>query len=902
MVLSIVGMKMPAGTQNQFLDQVFAAMSSEKEADKMEIALGKVVGDFVARFSQPFVFKSAYEFFDLFREQGAIQRDPNVITAEDSGDRFLEAAANRVQGKLPVLKESLPEAVPRLREGPVYKEGEFFYSLVGVREAPPKTVAEKEIVRLGIDPFKLYGPSSGDRTYDRAFVEAANPMVISAIERTTANKRYQALSPTEQKLALTNVVRDVTGIARDKTDGKFMSEDLLRVKKMRFDKLSQDQRKVINERYARDNNGVTLEEAKDYKAVDKYEAMLGNLAFAKGGVVAKVIGKKLVGEASESILDTMKKKTAKVVPTDDATIDAIINKELSAPTSSAALDQTANMLMGKKPVLPKPAAKSKPMLPEQAAKPPEAPVLSQTEQALPTPPSKTIEAPAPSKAFADEDYVMGEEAMLELYTPAQLKSWKIANPEDYENTLHSFTGQAKGLKYSEMPPQPFTKKTDESAETLVDEVEYDMEGNPVSIGGKAVVKKAEPVADEYGVDPKYLSGDVNSITGNVSVNARNKAVAAIKETREDSFFKLRNNDKFASVDDEVLGTVLGDYRYSRGVELNPKDPDMLADAVKLAGQYQKRLDTLREKYKDVPPVKLFHGQGVTEDIEPIKKSGFADPTKRDEFHSEMMVGAPSFTKDLNLGFRGTPFGGTKPQNYVVTEIPYADYVFSKINMAPEKYDRKDMNTILRAVTGAPGVVRPIGLPRAGFLETEDMMLEAEKLRVKGRDAKLRSGEKDVAQVLETGGKGLSRATMKGEEEVVSEYMKLARTTPDPKQKMKLAYMSYTGIKDLMNSYLDMAAATSTKSGLGQQYQAAINNFADYSGIQRQMREIADILDAGGAKQKAQNLYELTDKLKKFQQTEPNISTAVDESKRTKPLDEVRKFVPKLAKGGLASRR
>jgi len=903
MVESIVGMKMPAGTQNQFLDQVFAAMSSEKEADKLEIALGKVLGDFVARFSQPFVFKSAYEFFDLFREEGAVQRDPNVITAEGSGDRFLEAATNRVQGKLPVLKEELPEAIPRLREGPVYKEGEFFYSLVGVREAPPKTVAEKEIVRLGIDPFKLYGPSSGDRLYDRAFVEAANPMVISAIERTIANKRYQALSPTEQKLALTNVVRDVTSIARDKTDGKFMSEDLLRVKKMRFDKLSQDQRKVINERYARDNNGVTLEEAKDYKAVDKYEAMLGNLAFAKGGVVGKVLGKKAVGEAAEPILETLKKKAATVTPTDDAAIDTIINKQLSSPAPSAAIDQTANMLMGKKPVLPKPAAKPTPTLPEAAAKPPEAPVLSQTEQALPTPPAQTIEAPTPSKAFADEDYIMGEEAMLELYTPAQLKSWKVANPEDYENTLHSFTGQAKGLKFSEMPPQPFAKKTDESAESLVDEVEYDIDGNPVSIGGKAIVKKVEPVADEYGVDPKYLAGDVNSITGNVSVVARNKAVASIKETREDSFFKLRNNDKFASIDDEVLGTVLGDYRYSRGVELNPKDPTMLADAMKLAGQYQKRLETLREKYKDVPPVKLFHGQGVTEDVDTLKKSGFTDPSKRDEFfHSEMMVGAPSFTKDLNLGFRGTPFGGTKPQNYVVTEIPYADYVFSKINMAPEKYDRKDMNTILRAVTGAPGVVRPIGLPRAGFLETEDMMLEAEKLRVKGANAKLRSGEKDVAQVLETGGKGLSRATMKLVEENVSETMKLARTSTNPKEQMKMAYMSYQGIKNIMNSYLDMATATSTKSGLGQQYQAAINNFADYSGIQRQMREVADILDAGGAKQKAQNLYELTDKLKKFQQSEPTISKAVDEAKRTKPLDEVRKIVPKLAKGGLASRR
>ena len=494
--------------------------------------------------------------------------------------------------------------------------------------------------------------------------------------------------------------------------------------------------------------------------------------------------------------------------------------------------------------------------------------------------------------------------MSEAYTPNQITAWKITAPEEYENTLHNFTGQAKGLKMSEFPPQPFAKKADESAESLVNEVQYDMEGNPIGVGGKSTSLMKRPAVDEYyGVDQKYLSGDTNTITSKTSVNRRNEAVSAIKETREDAFFKLRNNDKFASVDDDVLGVLLGDYRYSRGVELNPKDNAALNDAVKLAGQYQKRLDTLREKYKDVPPVKLFHGQGVTEDIDKLKKTGFTDPSKRDEFfHSEMMVGAPSFTKDLNLGFRGTPMGGTNPQNYVVTEFPYADYVFNKINMAPDKYDSKDMNTILRAVTGAPGVVRPIGLPRAGFLETEDMMLEAEKLRVKGRNAKLRSGEKDVAGVLESGGKDVIRAEVKKDEEVVAEYMKMARQSNDPKERMKLAYMSYTGIKDLMNSYMNMSKATSTKTGTGQQYQAAINFLADFSGIQRQMREIGDVLWDGGAKQKAQNLYELSDKLRKFQQSEPDTSTAVKESKRVKPLDEVRKFVPKLATGGLVSRR
>jgi hypothetical protein len=904
MVESIVGMKMPAGTQNQFLDQVFAAFSSEKEADKMEIAVGKVLGDFTARFSQPFLFKSAYEFFDLFREEGTIQRDPNVIKAQESGDRFIEAAVNRVQSKLPVVKEQLPAAVPRLREGPVYKEGEFFNSLIGVREATEKSPVEQEITRLGIDPYRLYGPSSGDREYDRAFVEAANPMVIKTIQRVMANERYQALPIAEQKVALANTVRDITSIARDKTDAKFTAQDLDRVKKMRFDKLSGEVRKVINDRYAKDHDGVTLEQAKDYRAVDKYEAMMGNLQFAAGGLVpafaggglaaAKAVGKTAIKAASESVLDTAKRLGGAAADVADTEIDSIINKNLgvkATPAPSPVMEQMTN-------VLSKPKAVPKPLLPATPAK---APAALPTEEAIPTLTTQAIEAPAPSKAFADEDYVKGEELMKENYDEAFLKSWKIANPEDYENTLHSYTGQAKGLKYSEMPPVPFAKKIDESAESLVDEVVYDIDGNPIVIGQKPAPVK-EVVDDYYGVDEKYLSGDMNAVAGKNNIARRNDTISAIKEKREDTFFKLRNNTKFADIDDDVLGVVLGDYRYSRGVEINAKDSTMLDDVVKMAGQYQKRLDALREKYKDVPPVKLFHGQNVEEDINKLKREGFKDPSKLDYFHSEMMVGAPSFTKDLNLGFRGGPFGGTSPEKYVVTEIPYADYVFNKINMAPEKYDNKDLNTILRAVTGAPGVVRPVGLPRAGFLETEDMMVEAEKLRVKGKSATLRGAETDISEALQRGGKDVIRSEVKKNEEIVSEYMKQARQSSDPKERMKLAYMSYGGIKDLMNSYLGMGKVTSTKTGLGQQYQAAMNHLADYTGIQRQMREVGDILWDGGAKQKAQNLYELSDKLKKFQQSEPAISTAADEAKRVKPLDEVRKFVPKLAKGGLATRR
>jgi hypothetical protein len=276
---AVVGMKMPAGTQSQFLDQLFAAFSSEKDADKMEVAVGKVLGDFTARFAAPFVFKSGYEFLDLFREQGTIQRDPNVITADTTTGRIAEAAVNRVQGKLPILKEDLPEAVPRLREGPIVKEGEFFNSLVGIREIPKKTPAEEEITKVNADPFKVYGGSSGNKTYDRAFIEQVNPRAIAYVEKLIEKDTYQKLSLAEKREKIQAVLSRATEVATLQTRASFMetSEGRTMLNKMEFDKLTADDRKIINERYAKEHNGVTLEEANAYDKVKAYKAKLANV-------------------------------------------------------------------------------------------------------------------------------------------------------------------------------------------------------------------------------------------------------------------------------------------------------------------------------------------------------------------------------------------------------------------------------------------------------------------------------------------------------------------------------------------------------------------------------------------------------------------------------------------------
>ena len=298
---AIVGMKMPAGAQNQMLDQIFSAITSEKDADKASIAIGKVLGDFTNRFTSPFVFKSAGEFLDLFREQGSIQRDPNAVaipepvvadllggketigsiptTILEGVETAGRAAAVRVQGRIPILKERLPEAVPRLREGPVVKEGEFFNSLVGIREIPKRSPAEQEIINVNADPYKVYGGSSGNKTYDRAFTEQVNPRAIAYVEKLIEKDNYKSLSLAEKREKVQAVLSRATAVATEQTQAQFMktADGKTMLNKMEFDKLTADERKIINERYAKENNGVTLEEANAYDKVKAYKAKLANV-------------------------------------------------------------------------------------------------------------------------------------------------------------------------------------------------------------------------------------------------------------------------------------------------------------------------------------------------------------------------------------------------------------------------------------------------------------------------------------------------------------------------------------------------------------------------------------------------------------------------------------------------
>lgn len=281
MVQTIVGMKLPAGTQNTFLNQIVASFSSEKDADKLAVAIGKTVGDFAGRFTQPFITKQAFDVVDLFREDGSIARDPNVIEAESTTGQIGEAAVNRIINKLPVLKEYLPEAVPKFSPSDkIYREGEVFNRLIGMRTIPNKTPEEKEMIKLQLNPYAMFGASSGDKKYDNAVVAKTNEYILPIMREVMADPDYQNSPISRKQIVMRKVISDVVKAAKQEvqSDLALDEEGIQRIYKMKFNRLPSKVRRFINDEF-KARNGMSLEEAGAYQEYEAYKALLQDYDF-----------------------------------------------------------------------------------------------------------------------------------------------------------------------------------------------------------------------------------------------------------------------------------------------------------------------------------------------------------------------------------------------------------------------------------------------------------------------------------------------------------------------------------------------------------------------------------------------------------------------------------------------
>jgi hypothetical protein len=413
---------------------------------------------------------------------------------------------------------------------------------------------------------------------------------------------------------------------------------------------------------------------------------------------------------------------------------------------------------------------------------------------------------------------------------------------------------------------------------------------------------------------------------------RKNTLSSIKVLRQESFNAVKDAPEFAGIDPSAIAVAQGEYRVKVGREFNADSPADVAEFADFAKGYQKKLEDFREQYKDMPPKILIHGTETERTPSKVKR-GFFDPQTIDhKKHMELDVGATSFTSDLRLNYRNEPFGGPVVKNISYTEIPYADYIFRKVDMPLDAYTKKDMNTIARTITGDPTVARPLGLPRnLGYKETEDAFVESEKLTIQTDFNKIEKQYKLIEQQENIRNRFTNKLL-----DVVNKTDKDGLTLIDniknSTEKSTDVYDVYNTIKRLFkNEFRHTGGAAATKAGMlpvpdsNQTFISSLSKLAKTTNVEV-IDAIYSSLNKSGSTDKALALQELSKNLKTIQTiptyVPPNTSPAdianlID--MQTKAANNIRDLIgndfkivdpnnPKntrrigLAKGGLASRR
>lgn len=486
-------------------------------------------------------------------------------------------------------------------------------------------------------------------------------------------------------------------------------------------------------------------------------------------------------------------------------------------------------------------------------------LAAQTEEALPSPAAPESAYNFPNKAFSDEDYAAAEKYLKENST-ANVFNAKKLDEEAFANELQSTAAWLKGIPYKEQPPLPYKPKEFTPSE----EVGADFKSKPMV--------DVEDVPEPQ-VTPEFLTGDLKSF---IRTKQRNAALEDIRKYREYNYSQIKRMPDTESFDDAVIGVAQGDFRVKYGREANlatRKDQRLMMRTLKAK---QKELDSLRKEYADTPPKVLYHGN-VQENIEAIKKSGFARPSTFTSMHDELNVGAPSLTSDVNLNFTSNRFGGKNPENFVSYEMPYADYVFSRVNMSTDQYAKKDLNTIARSITGVPGNTRPLNLPRADMFETESAMPEMDKMRRRS-DVQTQT---EIAEKIPEYEKYRARQKAAGEK-----INQLVSETKGIEMSQKQALDVYRNAKEYLYAISNMGKLTTVKTGMGHSYGAAIAQLQFKSPI---FKRAADVLRKNNVDEKADNLQKLFELV--------NVSDT-----DTKAAGRVVDLTDKFNRGGLVSRK
>jgi hypothetical protein len=754
---------------------------------------------------------------------------------------------------------------------------------ITIKQTP--TILEEEITRLKVPNNKIF-TSTGDKIVDANARKIMAPLLVQTFDVVRDTDFYRQAGQDTQKIVMQNLLGWVQKNAKDiavKTSEAeaFAEGKQARLFEVKYIALAPEVKRATAEFY-KQNMKQDLAETKDYvSALAIAAALKKQPGFATGGLASKVAG--------EVVGTTLKKSASELLQEAKALAAKKTTTEVVAP----AVQQTNTLLTPAKKAAPQPVV-----------------------EAAPTPVAPAVAEPAPSFLEATKNYSFEQmnqaESLLKtkMGSQYQLDKYKADFPQDYQNSL---LATMKEISTETFPTPPTTKLSKEELQKADD-----------ALLAEDIAKKNQDISTTENLNkPNFI----------VDTDRKKQVLSKIKDIRTTAFNALKQLPEMGSISDDALAVAQGDYRIMKKREVDLTNPADINEFTSFATNYQKRLDDLREQYKDRPPVRLYHGS-MTERTPAKLKRGFFDPQGIDsKKHMELDVGATSFTKDLRLNYSDEGFGGEEAKNISFVDIPYADYLFRRVNMPLTSYQKKDMNVIAQTITGSPDIARPLGLPRSlGFRETEDAFVESEKLSIKADPATVQKTfdlfkkQKDVSATLQ------NRL-----ETIANKYDSILGVG---KEQAMLANEAYKNIKLLfLNEFRHTGGKKALQEGMLPSFESnqttigrlrLLNKELQFD-MQDLLAKTAKSLQQAGATDKAEALLELKKNLREI--AKPGLSSDKDYEitsvkKMTEAADAIRRLVggeerviqklegaegpasqyPKnvkrsgLAKGGLASRR
>jgi hypothetical protein len=833
---TLVGLKIPSGmtkedTALEALIQASVGFTQnepdESALNRMKTATEKLFGGMFGRMTVP--MNQISDVISAFSTNEAIPRDAFALREGEDERSFLQSVGAQVQRGIPILKQGLPEAQSATRDVIPLRETGMLKQATGLSLIPPKNQIEAAIAKYNVGYRDVF-VTTGDRTVDAKAKKILAGLIPEMVIPTMEMDAFKDSGFDAQASSLKQSLRKAQAQAKDIAIKESIQDAYSRgkvpaIEQKMFEKIGDAKLKRDVLKMYKDQTGESLYTSDDFmkfaSALKMAEILRkqplgaplppaeekaagGVVGYATGGSVASKLAKEILGTSIGKSSGSLLKEA-----------QDIIKKNASLPAPAPVAEQMKTALpLPKAKALPTTQPIEQPMptptMADEIA--PEAPMARQMEEAMPTPAAAVEAAPMPN--LADD-----------LPPPVVKKVDEYNIPEESITFPDNYKDDFTDVDYNEDPTNNLFK--DYSAYT------EDILSKDNDVVGKTI--------DEFKGRKKL-----------------DDAISTVRKEREDAYLKISGSPDFLDFDPLVISTALAKTRErvsdrlmtARNIAGDKRSPFFgpefdienastkeVDDFFKLATTEQKKLDQLRSKFETRPPVSLIHGQEEgTNIVTQLAKKGFMAPQSRAGKHAELNVGAPSFTKDPNINALIPKFGGQDIKAYGSVNIPYGDYIYRRINMPASVYDEANpyggqrpesaLFIYNRAITGAPDNAVPISLPKGYHLESEDIFLEADKLKTMGFSRpSARGGDKEALFKIQNA-IDMKDSTINKLSKMSDTYSGIldkldAKRLPSESQ----VYSFYKDVRDLFKNEIGKSESVSVTGGAGSRYVNTIRGLA-----------------------------------------------------------------------------